>query len=473
MAVDKRMSAAEYQRPPVAIRQPKPSRLLEYFVILEIICQIALLSPALASARVVFRSAVFGFSLGLLFVLPGQGRFHPAAKASLFVLAILAVSMLNPGIVNMVSATAQVGLYLAILAPLFWVPRLRIDLSEMRRVIFLQWAFQAVSATVGILQVYFPARFQFAISTVMQSNGSGYLGMLQFHNVYGQEVYRPMGLTDTPGGAAAAGFFAVLFGAAFFLMERRKWMQAAYAGAMLVGMAAIYLSQVRVMLVMEVVCMTTFVALMSWRAARTQGQIPERETGGRRVAYLAAVLALVAAAGFTWAVAVGGTAIAERVNTLTTEDPTQVYQENRGQFLAYTVEDVLPAYPLGAGPGRWGMMFYYFGDPANTSNLSLWSEIQWTGWLYDGGVPLVLAYALAIALALRIACKIALNDRFGDLGTLAALVFAYDVGVLAATFDSNYFVSGGGLDFWILNAMLFSAARHAWRLPVPAREAAR
>ena len=284
MAVDKRLPAAEYQRPPAAVRPSRPSRLLEYFVILEIICQVALLSPTLAPLRIVFRIAVFGVSLGLLLVLPGQGKLHPAAKAAFFVIAIVALSMLNPGINSATSAAAQSALYLATVAPLFWVPRLRIDLAEMRRVLFLQWAFQAVSATVGILQVYFPARFQFTVSSVVQGNGAGYLGMEQFHNVYGQVVYRPMGLTDTPGGAAAAGFFAVLFAAAFFLLERRKWMQAAYAGAMLVGMAAIYLSQVRVMLVMEVVCMTAFVALMSWRVARTQSQAPGRKTGGRRMA---------------------------------------------------------------------------------------------------------------------------------------------------------------------------------------------
>lgn len=457
----------------IPVRQPKPSRLLEYFVILEILCQVALLSPTLASLRVVFRIAVFGVSLGLLFGLPGQGKLHPAAKAAFVAMAILALSILNPGINNAASAAAQFGLYLAILAPLFWVPRLMIDLAEMRRVLLLQWAFQAVSATVGILQVYFPARFQFTVSSVVQGNGPGYLAMLQFHNAYGQAVYRPMGLTDTPGGAAAAGFIAVLFAACFFVLERRKWMQAAYAGAMLVGMAALYLSQVRVMLVMEVVCMTAFVALMSWRIARRQSQAPGCKTGGRRVAYLTTVLALVVVAGFTWAVALGGTAITDRVNSLTMEDPTEVYQQNRGQFLAHTIEDVLPEYPMGAGPGRWGMMFYYFGNPGNTSNPSLWSEIQWTGWLYDGGVPLVLAYALAIVLAMRTAYKIALSGRFADLGILAALVFANNVGVLAATFDGNYFISGAGMDFWVLNAMLFNAACHAMRRPVPAREAAR
>ncbi len=459
----------QHWKPPAGIplRQPKPSRLLEYFVALEIICQLALLSSTLAPFRVVFRTAVFGLSLGLLFVLPGHGKQHPAARAAFFVMVILALSMLNPGINSATAAAAEFGLYLAVLAPLFWISRIRIDLAEARRVLSLLWTFQVVSSVFGILQVYFPARFQFAVSTVVQGQGAGYMAMQHFQNAYGESVYRPMGLTDTPGGAAAAGFFAVLFAAAFFLLERRRWMQMVAAGAMLVGMVAIYLSQVRVMLVMEMVCMLALLTLMSWRAARVSNPLLGRRIGSKRLAYLTGLMALAAVGGFTWAVGLGGTAITDRVNSLTTENPGEVYQKNRGQFLIYTIDEVLPEYPLGAGPGRWGMMFYYFGDPGNTKNPGLWAEIQWTGWLYDGGIALLLVYAFAIALAFRVSYKIALNQRSAELATLAAVVFAYDVGVLAATFDSCIFIGGGGLDFWILNSMLFNAAYHTLHKPAP------
>jgi hypothetical protein len=344
-------------------RQPEPSRLLEYFVIFEIICQLALLSSTLAPFRIVFRTAVFAVSLALLFVLPGYGKQHSSAKAAFFVMVVLALSMLNPGINSAVAAAAEFGLYLAVLAPLFWASRIRIDLPEMRRVLLLVWRFQVVSSIFGVLQVYFPARFQFALSTVVQGQGAGYVAMMHYQNAYGEVVFRPMGLTDTPGGAAAGGFIAVLFAAAFFLLERRRWMQVVCAGAMLVGMVAIYLSQVRVMLVMEVACLLAFLTLMSWSAARFSTAMLGRRVGSKRLAYLTGLMALAAVGGFTWAaVGVGGTAITERVNSLTAANPSEVYQKNRGQFLIYTVEEVSPEYPLSAGPGRWGMMFYYFGD---------------------------------------------------------------------------------------------------------------
>src|SRR5579863_3676531 len=112
-------------------RQPRPSRLLEYFVVLEIICQLALLSETLSPFRVIFRMAVFGVSLVLLFLLRGRGKPHPAGKVAIFVMVILALSMLNPGINSVTAAAAEFGLYLSVLAPLFWVARVRIDLSEM------------------------------------------------------------------------------------------------------------------------------------------------------------------------------------------------------------------------------------------------------------------------------------------------------------------------------------------------------
>src|ERR1700692_2332600 len=185
----------------IPVRRPKPSRLLEYFVALEIICQLALLSSTMAPFRIVFRTFVFAVSLGLLFLLPGQGKPHPASKAAFFVMVVLALSMLNPGINSAVAAAAEFGLYLAVLAPLFWVSRIRIDLPEMRRVLFLVWGFQVVSSVFGVLQVYFPARFQFALSTVVQGQGAGYVAMMHYQNAYGEVVFRPMGLTDTPGGA--------------------------------------------------------------------------------------------------------------------------------------------------------------------------------------------------------------------------------------------------------------------------------
>ena len=57
-------------------RQPKPSR-LRVFVIMELVCQVALLSSTVAPFRIIFRTSVFGVSLLLFLVLPGYGSIIP------------------------------------------------------------------------------------------------------------------------------------------------------------------------------------------------------------------------------------------------------------------------------------------------------------------------------------------------------------------------------------------------------------
>ena len=85
------------------------------------------------------------------------------------------------------------------------------------------------------------------------------------------------------------------------------------------------------------------------------------------------------------------------------------------------------------------MMNFYFGDNSNPDTAEIWAEEQWTGWLLDGGLPLIIAYALAIFLAMRTAFKIALGPVEPDLAILATVICGYDVGAFASTFGYSLF----------------------------------
>jgi len=152
--------------------------------------------------------------------------------------------------------------------------------------------------------------------------------------------------------------------------------------------------------------------------------------------------------------------VTKRLATLVEEPAGKVYYTNRGHFLEETINDFLPQYPFGAGLGRWGMMNQYFGDASLTRASTIWVEIQWTGWLLDGGVPLVLAYVIALVLAFGIAWKISQDRGNHGLGTWGALLFAYNLAAFAVTFNYPLFIGQGGLEFWLLNAGLFAAWRH-------------
>jgi len=151
-----------------------------------------------------------------------------------------------------------------------------------------------------------------------------------------------------------------------------------------------------------------------------------------------------------------------RLSTLVEQDPGSVYYANRGHFLETTLIEYLPLYPFGAGLGRWGMVHAYFGNLADT----LWVEIQWTGWLFDGGVAMLLLYTTAVLVASWSCMKVALRNYGDDNQTLslwAAVIVAYDVGAVAICFNYPLFASTGGVEFWLLNMAVLCAAHEAER----------
>lgn len=217
-------------------------------------------------------------------------------------------------------------------------------------------------------------------------------------------------------------------------------------------MFCIYLSQVRSILVFAGICLVVLTIVLA-----RQGRLG-------RLTLLVGSAGAIALTTFTWAVSIGGDATFERIVSLFSDRPDAVYYQNRGLFLEHTIDFLLPKYPLGAGLGRWGTMNLYFGDNSNPFTQAIYVEIQWTGWLLDGGVPLILAYCLALYLACRTAWAIATQRHLGDFSLWGGLILAYNVGALAITFNYPLFISQGGMEFWLLNAVLFAAAR---QIPPP------
>lgn len=420
---------------------------LQAFILIEIGCQLLLLSNTFAVLRQPLRSLAFGVSLIWLVMLFRRGQLHPAAKAALVVLAITALEFFHPTTNSFLSGLVQALLYVAILAPLFWVPALSIDARALRRVILVMWIFFVASSAVGVLQIYFPGRFQPSLSTAIIGMGQTYVHGLEIQTASGARVFRPMGLTDKPGGAAIAGVYAGLFGFGFLLFERRgplRWLSV--VGAIL-GMMCLYLSQVRLFMIMFPLCTLALVGILLLR----------RETG--KLSLILIVVPVVLVLSFGWAVALGGSNMTSRMQTLLERRPGEVYYKSRGLFLEQTVKELLPKYPLGAGLGRWGMVNSYFGKRTDPNKGRIWVEIQWTGWLLDGGVPLIAAYTLALGIVLWTAFRIARLRAAGPIWVWGAVILAYDLGVIANTFGSSPFIGQEGMEFWLLNGALFAAAR--------------
>ena len=444
---EQRIAAAKNGNP------ASPRWLISYYVV-QIVCQLALLSTALAPGRVFFRTSAFGMSLvALVFTYRASRipRRHPATVLALVALLILGAEMLNPGTADPLAALATVGMYVAVLSPLVWVPRLALDLSWFRRVVVIIWAFQSASALVGALQVYFPGVFEPAVASILSDS---YVSAMQITLASGERILRPSGLSDTPGGAAVAGTYAIILALGLWAERPARWMQILLALSVATGMFVLYVCQVRSLVVMVGISVLATTLVHALR-----GRI-------RSVFGISAVAITIAIAAFVAASSVGGDDVTRRMSTLVNSSPTEVYYTNRGIFLEHTLSELLPLYPFGAGLGRWGMAASYFGGQASNS---IYVEIQWTGWLLDGGIPLIFTYVLMLVLTVLSAWSMARRhaDRTRDLSSWAALLVGYDVGTIALTFNFPVFMASFGMDFWLLNAALFTVVVRdlAWTSP--------
>jgi hypothetical protein len=439
--------------PPPAPRAASPTffgvHWIYAFIVFDLLCVLALIVPGIDRARFLFRIAVFGGSLALLVFLPRGRNPHPSNKAAILSIFIVVLGLFNPDTQGPLAAIAAIAMYVAILAPMWWVGALSVDVNLIRRVAMVLWVFHTASAALGVLQMYFPGgALEPEPSAIFLARGDAMVEGAKITLAGGQQVFRPMGLTDQPGGAAASGLAAIVFALGIWTVDRRWWLSALCFLSMMCGFFCIYLSQVRSILIMAVVAMTVFGAVLLWR--RDYARL------GRYVA-MAMIVFITSTA---WAFYVGGEMTVNRLLSLIEHDPRVVYYQGRGWALHYTW-DAIPQYPFGAGLGRWGMINHYFGGGGRAgmtpATEPLWAEIQWTAWLFDGGVPLILTYGLAALVAVWVSWRIAIDRRAGDVSLWGAVLCASNVAALAVTFNYPVFMSQGGMEFWLLNACLWAA----------------
>ncbi len=428
-----------------AYRQVLTQKWILGVLLIQFACQLGLLFESLGSLRIGFRAMSFGVSLMALASVTGRPIPHPARNIAGFILVWLGIEIFHPNSNSILSAFAQAVLYASILSPIFWVLRLRPTVELFGKFIAILFFFHITSSFFGVLQVYFPGRFQPAISSVVTSTEHG-SAALEIVLASGQRVLRPMGLTDIPGGAAMSGLYAIIFGIGFYAAGKAWWQRWGGISGVFIGLFCIYLSHVRSVLIVAILVLIGFTFFLF--------QI------GRfgHASKLALVIPMILVGSFVWATTIGGDSMVARFSSLLDESPTEVYHSNRGKFLQSTIQTELPKYPLGAGLGRWGMMNAYFGDHSPSAPAPLWAEIQWTAWTYDGGIPLICAYVLAIGYTVHYAYRIAIRNRANAFGLWAALILTYNLAACVLTFSYSLFIGQTGFEFWFLNSVLVATA---------------
>lgn len=440
---------AAQRHPPAAAagRHAAPWGFPEIFVISQTALPALLYLPGTQAFRLPLRFSAFGISLAAFVWWQLQGDHRPAPHRAYpwiaAVMALLTVMLSSPYTGSLVGGLAHMMVYFAVMSPLFWAPSFVRTPEHLARLLALLLICSGVNALVGVLQVYDPARWMPAELSRVVTQGAMGLGAVTYVGPNGQLIVRPPGLFDTPGAVAGPGMFAALLGVIFGLSPIAPWKRAGAFALAAAGIAAIYLSQVRISLVVTLLMFGIYAATL----------VRQRRSG--KATAFSLLAAGIVAASFVVAVSLGGTSVFARFMTLFADDPLAVYYRARGVQLDITFSQLLFDYPLGAGLGRWGMAGGYFGTPGVPG---LWAEIQITGWMIDGGILMIVLYSGALVAAARSQYALALQTRYPRIAVCAAVVLAANLGIAAMVFSFTPFVTQIGIQYWFLAGALHGVA---------------
>jgi hypothetical protein len=433
----------------------------QVFVAFQLLLGLMLFLPGAQNYRTLVRALPYVTSGAALiyYFKAGTGERLPASSKWLVATMVLLIANLLHESTHWLAGMAQIVFQLCIAAPAFWMCRAVRSEAHLTRVLWVLFVGSALSSVLGILQVYYPETFlPLEFSALARNLNPEAVRSLTYVGADGREIVRPPGFSDMPGGAAVAGLTTMILGLALAVRRRQDvLMIAGCLAAAAVGMTALYLTHVRSLSILAVASAGVF-CLLRFRQGRT--------VDGAVTLVLGVVVVLGA---YGWAVAVGGQALSDRFIPLVTDGVFRAFDENRGIFLRYTLAEMLYDFPLGAGLGRWGMMNVLFGDPTMWLAPPIHVEIQATGWLLDGGVPMWLLYGGAILVAVRQSYRVAVRARSESLQDVATLVLCMQVTIVGLCFTGPMFNTQLGILFWAVTGALFGAVIGCDAQPAQAR----
>jgi len=422
----------------------------EWFVISQSALPAILILPGTQGFRLPIRVAAFLLPLAAFvwWNLNSEIQTRPARVQSwvFAILFLLMIMLFHPLTPSLVAGLAQVAVYFAVMTPLFWAPVFVRTPEHLARLLWILLICCGINAIVGVLQVYDPTRWMPAEFSRITLSGAMGLGPLSYIGPNGQIIVRPPGLFDTPGAVSGPAAFAVLLGIVFAVSALPAWkrlLSLLFAGA---GLAAIYLSQVRISLVTSLAMLIAYVLV-----ATRQGR-------AGRAAQFAILSAGLIVGAFMLALTLGGQSVHDRFMTLIAGDPLSVYRTARGTQIDITFGDLFVNHPLGSGLGRWGMVANYFGSFTSDAR-ALWAEIQLTGWMIDGGILMLVLYAGALVVTAVTEYRVAVMTRYPRLAQCGAVILAANLGTAALIFSFTPFVTQIGIQYWFLAGALHGVAQ--------------
>ncbi|HEU5116739.1 MAG TPA: hypothetical protein VFT74_08710 [Isosphaeraceae bacterium] len=373
----------------------------------------------------------------------------------MFTAGWLFLQLFNPMGDLPLAAPAQFLMTLSILSPIFWAPRISTSparVSQLMRILFLCGFANLI---FGYLQFYnpgqvvrdsyIPGRFDPpSIPLVELYQQTGQWQDLMMERPNGQKVFRPFGLSDQPGGAAVAASNCFLIAMLWIIRRGPYWKRGLYGAVALLSMVMLYLCQSRIIYLITLGGLVLLAVSLFLRR------------DFRSLSVLLTLGLAVFVAALAWVIRNGGEDALKRFEALLDKSASKVYADNRGQFLESTFERIIWEYPLGAGLGHWGMMNHYFGD----RQTSLYSEIQVTAWIFDGGIPLLISYSGAILLVIWHVFRLSLRTRDPEFAKTLCTICSMATGTVVCGFSGMPFIAPLGLQFWLILGATIGAAAY-------------
>jgi hypothetical protein len=444
-------------RPAAAARPPapKPKRppwtWLERFLVIQAFIPVLLFVPGISAGRIVIRMAVFLIAPLVWFAIIQSGRTKGGSGWGALGLWLklvcgwVALSVFHWETRSITAGAVQAVFYIAVLSPVFWAPKVLGATGQVGRLMALLLICNGVSAIVGLGQVFRPDTFNPPVIPGITGMAEDSL-MVQaatFADQNGRKILRPCGLTDSPGGAAAAAPAAVLIGLASALRPIGTLRRLASLALAFCGMAVTYYSQIRQMFVMELVCLVVLAGVF----------VLQKNFGYATM--LGGLGAVIVVGALSWVMATSGRVVVERFLGLADRSFKESYEKSgRAGMVANTLTVLMWDNPLGCGIGRWGAINTAFGAE---NDAGVWVEVMIPAWVADGGIPLLVTYCIAIALAMLDTIRIALRSRDADVRFWAAVVFALNLSVIATCFSYTTFLTVIGMQFWFLASVVHAA----------------
>jgi hypothetical protein len=437
-----------------AIPRVVPWGWLEWFLIAQTFIPALLFLPGIGSVRVLIRVATFGVALIAWFSIYQSGRALPGARSFKvnpwlrFASGWLLLMVVSPLTNSIPAGLAQAMLYIAVFSPVFWAPSVLASPRQLGRLMMILLLCNGLSALVGLGQVFRPGTFNPpvipGITSVNGSDVSMSTMALTYVDGSGNKIIRPCGLSDMVGNAAGAGSIAAMVGLAYALRPIGAFKRLACLALAFFGVAVIYYSQVRMVLLMLVICLAVLVAVF----------VMQKNYGYATLLGGLAVVMIVGA--LSWVMATSGRVVVERFLGLATDDFSKTYSNSRrGDLITESFTRTMWESPMGAGLGWWGTIYGAFGDKSRPS--TVWVEVMIPAWIVDGGIPLLGLYVGAIFVAMGNTLRVALRSRDPEIRFWAAVVLASNLSVVATCFSYVTFVTAIGLQFWLLAAVVHAA----------------